>query len=264
MAERRLVILKEAHRMNKSELEKLTPYLKQPVPSTVLVLAFKDRKAGLPRAAVTAAGKNGVNLHAKRLYERDVQRWTEVLLQASGLPFDKEIPLILLTNLGTNLPLIENELEKMLIYLKATKQTRLSKEFVYEIINVDKEFNSFELVGALSKREAYRAHLIIDQLTQNTKLNPPVLVISTLFRFFDQVARVHRFQLRDPNAIKNQLGANYFQALDYLEGSKRYSLGHTYRNIGFIQDADLRIKGQIPSHMDDRHLLKSLVWRLLN
>ena len=263
MAERRLVILKEAHRMGKSDLEKLADYVRNPVPSTVLVLIFKDRKAGLPKAAVTALQKQGVDFHSKKLYERDIQQWISSHVKTAGYEMDPGIPAILTTNLGTNIPLIENELTKMFISLQATKQKQLTQPFVYEMINVDKEFNVFELINALSQRNGYRAHMIIDRLTQNVRIHPPVLTLNNLFRFFHQVALVHRHKLKDTNSIKHQLQVNYYQAQDYAAASRNYSLGQTYRNIGYIHQADLQLKGMIPTHTDARHLLKTLVWQLL-
>ena len=264
MAAKRLVILKEAHRMNKNELDKLTAYLEQPVPSTVLVLVFKGRNAGLPKKAAKAAEKAGTVFHAKKMYEQDVQQWVNQYLTDSPFEFDPGVPGILVTNLGTNINLIENELSKMFIFLQATKQTHLKLDFVYQMINVDKEFNIFELINALGKRDQFRSNMIIDRLSQNPKLNPPVLTVGGLFRFFHNLALIKRFQLRDANSVKHKLGVNYYAAKDYLTASNKFDLGKIYRNIGYIHDADLQLKGMIPSNMDNSHVLKTLVWKLLN
>ncbi|MDX1905900.1 MAG: DNA polymerase III subunit delta [Bacteroidia bacterium] len=263
MAQHRLVIVREAHRLPKAEIEKISTYLKQPVPSTVLVLAWKDRKSGLPKAASDAAAKHGVVFHAKKMYDSDVQRWTDEQLAASGFEADPGLGAILTANLGANLNLIENELEKMYILLRATHQTRISKEFVFQMINVDKEFNVFELVHSLSEKDLYRAHLIADRLTQNTRLNPPVLIVNGLFQLFHHVALVHQHKLRDPNSVKNQFGVNYYQAKDYTTAAQKYSLAHTYRNIGYIQEADLLLKGMGGTLMDEQHIIKTLIWRLM-
>ncbi len=264
MASHRLVILKEAHRLNKADNDKLPSYLQQPVPSTIFVLIYRDKRAGLPKKGVEAVKKSGIDFHAKKLYDRDVQQVVEQILKESGFETDPGIPAILVANLGTNLNLIENELEKMFVLLKATQKTKLSKSFVYEMINVDKEFNVFELVNALSERKTYQAHMIIDRLTQNTKINPPTLIVSNLFRFFHYVALVHRYRFKDPNSIKNQLKVNYFQARDYLNGSRSFDLRRTYRNLGYIEEVDRSLKGMMPTHMDERHQLKTLIWKLLS
>jgi len=54
MAQYRLVLVKEAQRINKAEWAKMQSYFENPVPSTILALAFKDRTSGLPKPAVSA------------------------------------------------------------------------------------------------------------------------------------------------------------------------------------------------------------------
>jgi len=48
-ADRRLVIVKEAQKLNKKDVETLIPYLQQPIRSTLLVLAYKGKNMGLPK-----------------------------------------------------------------------------------------------------------------------------------------------------------------------------------------------------------------------
>lgn len=265
MAQYRLVLVKEAQRLNKTEWAKMQNYFENPVPSTVLALAFKDRNSGLPKPAVTAIKKKGgVNFHARKLYEKDVQQWISGQIKDAGFEADPQIPFILSTNLGTDISHIENELEKMFIYLRAHKQTELKKDFVYQMIQVDKRFNVFELVHAMAGREIYKAHMIAHRLTQNEKINPPILTLNGLFRFFHNLALVHRFQLRTTDAIKNQLKVNYYQALDYQLASKNFNLNQTYRNLSYLKEVDLSLKGMIPTHMQAQHLLKTLVWKMLN
>jgi DNA polymerase-3 subunit delta len=263
MANRRLIILKEAHRMPKPEMDKLSSYAKQVVPSSVLVLVFKDRRIGLPKAALTALKGQMVDFHAKKMYERDVQNWLEGYLKDSGFQVESGAAGILVEHLGTNLNLIENELDKIFLQLRAKKETKLSKQFIFQMIDIDKEFNVFELIKALGERKPQRCYFIVDRLTQNLKTNPPTVLVSALFRFFDQVALVHKYKLRDPNSIKNQLGVNYFQARDYAAASQSYNRHQVYRNIGLLQDADLRLKGQIVTQMNEAHILKTLTWQLL-
>ncbi|MDX2287133.1 MAG: DNA polymerase III subunit delta [Bacteroidia bacterium] len=263
MAARRLVLVREAHRLPKGEADKLAAYLKQPLGSTVLALAFKDRKAGLSKAGEEAlAASRAVKYHAKKLYDADIQRWADHYIQTQGFSAEPGIAAVLVTNLGPNLGLIENELEKMFISLRAQGQTQLRKEFVFQMINIDKEFNVFELIHALAERDVYRSHLIMDRLVQNTKINPPVLLISGLFQFFHQAGKVRALNLKDVNSIKERLKVNYYQAKDYASAVQQYG-GALGRIIGYIREADLMLKGQIPTNLDERHILKTLVWKML-
>ncbi|MEM6263141.1 MAG: DNA polymerase III subunit delta [Bacteroidota bacterium] len=265
MATRRLVMLKEGQRMDKREVEKLGNYFKAPAPTTVFVMLFKGKKGLLPRKfEKVVAEKGGVLFHAKKMYERDVRNWLTGYLQDLEVEVESGIADLLIGNLGTNLNLIENEIGKMVVYLQATGQPTLTKDYVHEVIGIDKEFNVFELINALGLRQASRAHLIIDRLTQNPKNNPPVLIVSNLFRYFDNVARVYDQKLNDPRAIQQSLKANWFQANDYLSGRKNYNLSAVYRNLGYIQQADMKIKGITPTLMPPQHTLKTLIWQLLS
>ncbi|MEM6767984.1 MAG: DNA polymerase III subunit delta, partial [Bacteroidota bacterium] len=264
MANRRLVLVKEAQKMPKADWTKLEAYWKNPVPSTVLALACKTKSLPIGKAAIKDIQQHGVFLHAKKMYDRDVLAWLTEYLKDTGMQFAPKVPGILLTNLGTNIPLIVNELNKILVYLKATKQDQIQEDFVYEMINVDKEFNVFELIGAISQKNKSRSHMIIDRLTQNVKLNPPILIISALYRFFYNVSLVWDYQLRDPNAVKNQLGVNYFAAKDYLLAKTKFPRAKVMKNLLHIKEADASLKGFYPSNMKEDHILKTLVFRLLD
>lgn len=265
MANTRLVLVREAQSLAKKEIEKFTEYLKKPVKSTVLVLCFKGKEAKLPKAAETGlAAAGGIDFLAKKMYDKDIKIFVNTLIQQSGIEADAGIAETLVDSLGTNLHFIENELNKMLIYLQATQQPRLTRAILLDSINVDKEFNSFELVAALCAKDSLRAQMIAERLTQNVKLNPPIVTISALFRLFNQLATVHSQRLVDVKSIQEGLGINYYAAQDYANARKHYTLGITYRNLTYIQEADLMLKGVQPTFMEDRHIVKTLVWRLLN
>lgn len=264
MAERRLVLLKEAHRMAKAEMEKVAKYVENPVPSTVLVIVVKGKKGGVGKAVLKKMkAKGGVEFLSKKMWDRDVKTWLVSHIKDEGFTASNDIPEILVTNLGTNLGHLNNELEKMFLHLRANGQTELSRDFVFEQINIDKDFNVFELIQALSTRNVKRSHLIIDQMTKNTKINPPVLIVGGLYRFFHSIALVYSERVSDPNTAKSKLGLNYGQARDALHGKQNFPLGTVYRNIGFVQEADLMVKGQISTQMNASHILKTLVWKLL-
>lgn len=264
MATRRLVLLKEAHRLSKGDWDKISAYFAQPVASTVFVVINKSDKGGANKKAQEAIKKaGGVIFQSKKLYERDVKAWIGSYLQEKGVQVEPQVPDILVTNLGTQVGHIANELDKMLIPMQAQGTQLLTQAAVFEAIDIDKEFNVFELIAALGMRQIGKCHMIAERLTQNEKTNPPVLIVGGLFRYFDQIAKVYASGLNDANAIKQNLGMNFFQARDALNGRRNYSLGAVYQNITYIQEADLQIKGQIASQMSNRHVLKTLVWKLL-
>jgi len=264
MAKHRIVFLKEAQKMHKKSLELIVKYVNRPVPTTVFVMTFKGKNAKLPKGGIKGAKKHGVDFFSKRMYEKDVIRWTEAFIREEGYTIANNIPGILVSNLGTDIGLISNELQKIFIYLKATQQKQLKADTLYEMINLDKKFNVFELIKALSKKEVYQCHLIMDRLTQNEKLTPPILTINSLFRFFHNLAMIFSLRISDPNDIKSALKMNWYAAQDYATARTNFSRQIVYRNLGHILDADLMLKGIIPTQMGSAHILKTLMWQLLN
>ncbi|MEZ4686470.1 MAG: hypothetical protein R3B47_10510 [Bacteroidia bacterium] len=228
-----------------------------------MFVIHKSEKGGAGKKGIEALEKaGGVSFYSKKLYERDVKAWLGTWIQSKGIQADPQVADILVDNLGTSVGHIVNELDKMLIPLQAQGQSVLTREHVFEAIDIDREFNVFELISMLGARQVSRSHFIMDRLTQNAKTNPPVLIIGSLFRYFDQIAQVYASGLNDANTIKKNLRMNFFQARDALNGRRNFSLGQVYRNITFIQEADLQLKGQIRSDMDSAHILKTLVWKL--
>lgn len=265
MAERRLVIVKEAQAVDTKHWEKMLSYFQKPSPSTVLVLAFKGKGKGLPKAAVKAIEENqGVIFEAKKMYDKDVIKWVTTHIAEAGFDSEAGVSEVISGHLGTNLHLIENELEKIFIYLSGSKDKKITKNLLFEMINIDKEFNVFELNKALSIKDNARSHFIIHRLTGNLKTNPSVLTISSLFRFFSDIAAVYSYKVSDVKGIQDNLKVNWYAAQDLAAARQRYPLIKVYHNILHIQEADLMLKGINPTDQDEEDILKTLIWKILN
>lgn len=264
MADRRLVIVKEAQYLNKKEWEKMLSYFQKPSITTVLVLGFKGKEGKLDKAAVKAIEANGTSMEFKRMYDKDIRNWTTTHIADAGYEAEIGVVDIIVDFLGTNIGLIENELNKVFINLSSQKDKKITKSLIYDMINIDKEFNPFELRKALSKKDVYQSQMIAYRLAATTKQNPMIVTINTLFRFFDNLLVVFSKKLTDAKSIQTEIGANWFEANDYAEARKRYNIAAVQRNIQFILEADLMLKGMISSDMEEDHILKTLVWKIVS
>lgn len=68
MAERQVVIVKEAQDLSRT-IEKLTDYVENPQPSTVLVICYKYKKIDKRKKLYKAVQKSGIIYESKKLYE---------------------------------------------------------------------------------------------------------------------------------------------------------------------------------------------------
>lgn len=264
MATRRLVMLKEAQRFPKHEWVKLQTYLDNPATSTVFVIASKGKDLDGRSKTYKALEKNGIVFKGKALYDNQIPAWIQRYVDDKGFKLNPDALRVLAAYLGTNLGLIESELEKIFLYLKGDKSQEISTTVVYEMINIDKDFNVFELMNALGLRDHSKSHFIINQMMRNVKDHPPLLIVFQLFSFFSKVYRVRDKKLTNDNEVAKELGMAPFIARQYASAARNYSPRDLYRNLTSVLEADLFLKGVQPTHMGPEHIMKTLVYKLLN
>jgi DNA polymerase III subunit delta len=264
MANRRLVVLREAQRLNKTEWDKLQPYLDNPVSSTVFVMTFKGKDLDGRSKTFKTMEKNGIVFKSKALYDNQIPDWIRSYTESRGYKLQPEALRILATYLGTNLGLIESELEKIFITLKVDHITEVSTGIVYEMINVDKDFNVFELMNSLGERDHAKGHFIVNQMMRNAKEHPPVLIVFQLYQFYAKLLRLQALKLSSEFDIAKALGIHTFVAKQYVGAVRKYNARELYRNLTYALEADLYLKGVLNTHMSDEHVMKTLVYKLLN
>lgn len=263
MAERRLVMLKEAHRMKKDEFEKLLPIIENPVGSTVLVITWKDDKLDGRTKISKALGKH-VNFESKKFYENQVGGWIQEQVAAKGYKIQPEAVQAMVAYLGTNLSHIDNELEKLFTFLTGKPEKTIQLALVYDMINVDKDFNVFELMNSLGARDHSRSHFIITQMMRNVKENPPVMIVFQLFGFFNKLSLLQSRRVTSELDAAAMLKLPRFVAKQYLGALRQYKDRDLQRAMVALLEADLLLKGVQATHMSQEHVMKTLVYKVLN
>ncbi len=82
-SEKQVVILKEAQQMR--DIEKLEPYIESPLNSTILIVAFKDKKLDARKKFTKLVKDTGVLVTTKKLYEKELPDWTQNMIKSKGL-----------------------------------------------------------------------------------------------------------------------------------------------------------------------------------
>jgi DNA polymerase-3 subunit delta len=268
MASHRLVLVREANKINKTEREKLgdflVHYLEKPPPSTVLVFVQKDKSGPDKRTKLgkTLAAKAEL-FESKPLYDNQVPAWVTAYVHERGYSIDPDALQIVVASLGTDLKLIASELGKIEIQLQTTGRKNIDKNLVYEFIQVDKEFNVFELQNRIGARQVYAAHLTLDHMLRNAKANPPVVILGQLSGFFTKLGILKSEKAETDARVAQVLGIHEFIAKNYVLALRNYSYGAILAALKFLQEADFALKGINNSRMDETHVMKTLLYNLL-
>src|SRR5436190_19895543 len=258
-AERQVVILKEAQQMR--DIEKLEPYVENPLSSTVFVVSYKEKKVdGRAKFAKTLA-KNGVVLTTKKMYDEKLPEWTSELVHSKGLTISPKALMLLVDHIGNDLSRIDNEIDKLSINLG--KRKNITEEDIEEYIGVSKDFNVFELQAALATKNLPKAIRIIQYFESNPKAAPIQLILPSLYSFFSKVFMIYGLNTRDEKTVAASLGINSFFVKDYLKATAVYSYPDVEKLILLLSDYNLKSIGIHNSGTPDASLLKEMVVKMI-
>src|SRR5690606_5976636 len=152
MAERVVVIVREAQALR--NIDALEAYVENPQPSTVLVLAYKGKKADKRKKWVKTLSNAHVLFESKKLYDNQIPDWIEQQLKERGYGVSPKAKLLLAESLGADLGRIESELSKLELVLE--KGQEVDDHIVEENIGISKDYNNFELIKAIGARDFYK------------------------------------------------------------------------------------------------------------
>lgn len=260
MADRQVVILKEAQAIRSDQLNRLHHYASRPNPSTVFVIC--SRGASVKGKELTAAvKKNGVIFTSQKLKERDIIPAISELVKEKNLNIEPKALSMLRDYIGTDLSRLYNEIGKLAFILG--EGAMITPESIERNIGISKDYNNFELVEALNTRNAAKAFTIARYFSENPKNNPTVMTVSTLFNHFSNILIYHYTADKTKNGYMNALGFRNEWRLKFFEAApKAYNVRQTIEIISALRECDTRSKG-IGSRQDEYQLLHDLIFRIL-
>ncbi len=259
MSDRVVIIVKEAQQLRK--IEELESYVAQPMPSTVLVLAYKYKTLDKRKKIYKLLSNGHALLESKKLYDNQVPEWVEGHLRERGYSCTMKARQLIAESLGTDLGRISSELRKL--ELVVPKGGEVDEVVVENHIGISKDYNNFELTKALGTKDFVKAIKIQQYFSANPKDNPLVVTVSTLFAYFTKLMIVHQARDKTPRGLASLLKVNPYFVKDYQTGATKYDLKQLARIIGYIREADRRSKGVGNASSPDGEILKELLFKIV-
>lgn len=263
MAERQVVIVKEAQVVKADFINELAAYAERPNPQTVLVLVCRGAKLTGAKFLKAVNASKGVVFESRKIFESQVGAKIDELVAGSGLTIDAKAKAMLADHVGTDLSRIVNEVRKLTLVLP--QKAAITPQVVEKLIGVNKDFNNFELVDALAARDAAKAYRIVEYFRSNPKPNPPVVTCVSIFGFFSKLLIAHYAPERSEAGIASAIGSRPgSQEMRRLVAAMRmYNARQAVNAISACRRFDVRAKG-IGSRQDAFDLLRELVFSILN
>lgn len=259
MAERQVVIVKEAQELSKS-LNELVEYAKNPLESTILVIAHKYKLYDKRTALYKVLNEKGWVLESQPIKENKLPEFIAEQVQFKGLQIDHKATMMLAEFIGTNLNMIHNAVDKLGILMP--KGAVIQPDDIEKNIGFSKEYNSFELTNALTTYDRNKAYKIAMYYADHKKTHPFVVVSASLYSFFSKVMMYHG--LRDKSQAAKILGVSPYAVKNYEEGAKKYPMKKISRILEMLRICDGKSKGLGGGAVQDADLYKDLLFTIFS
>lgn len=224
MSSRRVVVIHNMQKLVKKDMQKLDAYLMNPADTALLVMTCAGASPKLFSPAATAA----VKTIALNVPERDIPLWIKEQAKHKDVKLTDGAVQYLIAVAGTDLGMLSAEIEKLSCFIN---DRLIDAADLKSIVYTGAEYNAFDLIDAVKKKDAREA-----------------------FRIFESVAKNQEPQML-LGALNYHYGGQGFGRLQKVSGE---SLVERAGTIGLLHEADIAIK---TSH---RYVIENLLIKLLN
>ena len=262
MAERQVVILKEAQHVKR--MEDLVYYVQKPLQSTVLVICHKNGTLDRRKKLAAEIEKVGFLFESKKMKDSQLPGFITSYLKRKSVEIEPKASEMMAEFVGTDLSRMAGELDKLVITL-APGIRRVTPEQIERNIGISKDYNNYELRSAIVAKDVLKANRIIKYFAENPKTNPIQMTLSVLFGFFSNLMLAYYAPDKTEQGIANQLGLkSAWQAREYMAAMRVYSGVKVIQIIGEIRYCDAKSKGVENASLSDEDLLRELVYKILH
>lgn len=264
MAERQLVVVKEAQQMK--GIEDLAVYCSEPLDSTVLVLLMHKASADKRRSLYKAVQKNGVIVDSPAIRDYEIASWISSYYRSKGLDIEPQAAALLGESAGTDLSVIAAETEKLLRNLpEGTKDVHV--EDIEKNVGISRQFSIFELTRELSLKNSAKALKIATHIGTAAKFAMP-MAVSALYTHFYRILKYEAALMRNPHMGPQDraavLGVNPFFVREYDTAIRNYPVPSAMKVISMLCEFDYLGKGGDGAAVGPDQLLIELTAKILN
>lgn len=257
----RVVVIKEAQEVKK--IEDLVAYVTRYVPTTILVINYKNGTIDGRKKIIAEIDKIGIVFESKKIYDNQVPAWITDYTSKKGGRIEPKASIMLADFIGQDLSRICGEIDKLWITMPAGTNI-ITADLVERNIGISKEYNNYEFLNAVISKDVLKSNRIAHYFDKNSKNNPIILSLIVLYNYFSQLMLCYYLPRKDEVAIAQALKLSPFQAKSYLVGLRNYSAPATMNIISLIRQYDGKAKGVGSNNVPDGELLRELLFKILH
>lgn len=263
MASHRVVIVKEAQAIR--SWEAMEKYVDHPVPTTILVVCYKNGTIDRRKKFMAKAEQVGVVFESKKKRDYELPGFVSGYLKLHKATIDEKSAAMIADHIGSDLSRLTSELDKLLLSIPDDDR-RITPDIVERQIGVSKEFNVFELRNAIISRNVFKANQIVSYFDKNPKAGSLYSFLPMLFTYFQNLMVAHYCPAKtNERALAEFLDMKSVWAVkDYLTGLRNYSAMKTLQIISKFREIDAKSKGLDNPNTPAGDLMRELIFFILH
>lgn len=238
MAERRLVILKEAHLLSEKDWAQLDEVKELPKDSVVFVILAHqlDRR----KKSIKKWLDWGSVIECVTPQEVARAGWIRSMGQEKGLEFDNEA-LAYLVQMGSNtLEELDRDLDKLFLFFG--QPSRVTIGDVAQVLERSREESIFSLAEAIAKKDRPQALFLFHRLlSQGESEIALVALIARHLRILLKIKEGQSAGLKGP-ALAQKVGVNNYFLPNYAQQAARWTETDLARSLVSLADVDRQLK----------------------
>lgn len=269
MGSYQVVIVREAQQLK--GIDKLSLYTTAPSPTTILIIAHKEKNIDKRSQLYKHIQAKGVVFESVKPRDYEIGDFLNSLIKAKGCNIEPKALSMLTDHLGTEITKISNEITKLLTFLPAGT-SQITAQHIEDNIGISKDFNNFELTKALSEKDISKALQIAAYFAANPKNYPLLVTISVMFSHFQRI-----FTLNYQRWLVKHKGVSMpsdmelcgmlklkspFFLTEYKQACSRYPNAKVFAILGMLREYDLKSKGMKAGSASDGDLLRELLIKI--
>ena len=238
MAPQKLVICKNAEKIEESDWESLAPIIDSP--SDFCVLVFVAKKVDQRKKYFKTLNQCGQCVDLKTPYDNKIPQWIKYIATSEEVQIEREAILLLHQLVGSSLSEIRNEILKLKSYLNSGSPIQASD--VLKVVSPSRVHSVFDLTKALGKKNISLALRYLKNLLESGENQ--IGIFSLILRHFRILSLVHqgRAQGLSGPALSAQIGVPSFFLKEYLQQAQLWSPQQIKQALQLLHHTDRALK----------------------
>ena len=256
-SEKKFVLVKEFEKINNKK--ELVNYIKSPADFTHIIFIHNGTISSLASEPYKTLLQNNYIYEAAELKGNNLVDWIIQFTEENGKIIQRDVASVFAEMIGENRNLIENQLEKVFIFLGDKKEIDIKS--IESLSAKFKEYSIFDLQDALAEKSKQKSFKIAFNLLE--KGAEPVFIIHMLTKYFTGILRIN--ELKSANTVEFEIarivGTHPFYLKKFYNARKLYSDNELINIARALLNADVMIK---TTSADYKNIITILLTEIFN